>query len=541
MLETDVLVIGGGLAGLTAAWSLKLPRGMKTMVLATGAGASPYVHGFNIPLDSHDSPERFLQDTLKSGYYQGDPALAEALCGDSPKLPEFLENLGISLDRKGGEYALLRPLGASVPRVASAGNHTGAVIMKKLRSQLAADTGVQFYDGLRALRLFTENGAVQGVLAYDTAKKDFTCIRTKAVILATGGFCNIFPFSTNSSDIGGDGIAMAYLAGAPLVDMEFIQFEPSVALFPEPIRGKGMITTLFYEGAVLLNGNKERFMLNYGPNGEKVDKDILAYAIYQEARKSPSPHGGVWFDASGVPAQDLREAYPMYVKRYADVGIDITKEAFEVGCAPHTSLGGVKITPSGATAVRGLFACGEVTGGLHGANRIGGNAGLETLVFGMRAGEIAGGYLTGFADDYRLPDSVLEEWAEQEAFPKLPASEHIPLQELRDQMEKILEQDLNVARNSAGLRRGLEELNLLSEKLPRRATDPGAAFERLHLENDLYTARLAVTAALEREGSVGCHIREDSVQETQRYHVELHRTPQEIFAEKKYLERDDGT
>ncbi len=540
MMETDALVIGGGLAGLTAAWSLKLPHGMKTMVLATGAGASPYVHGFNIPLDPCDSPEQFLQDTMKSGYYQGDPMLAEALCGDSPKIPGFLEELGIDLDRKGGEYALLRPLGASVPRVASAGNHTGAVIMKKLRGRLEAESGVQFYEGLRALRLYTENGAVQGVLAYDTVQKKFTCIRAKAVILAAGGFCNIFPFSTNSSDIGGDGIAMAYLAGAPLVDMEFIQFEPSVALYPKQVRGKGMITTLFYEGAVLLNGKKERFMLDYGPKGERVDKDVLAYAIYQEVQKNPSPHGGVWFDATGVPAQTLQEAYPMYVKRYADVGIDITKEPFEVGCAPHTSLGGVEIAPTGATLVRGLFACGEAVGGLHGANRIGGNAGLETLVFGRRAGETAAAYLSGFADDYRLQDSVLEEWTEQTAFPNRPSTEMVTVQEIRSRMEKALEQDLNVARSRAGLRRGLEELDFLSDALPQQAMDPESAYEQLRLENDLYTARLAFTAALERKSSAGCHIREDAEPETQRYRVELRRTPQGVSAEKKYLERDDG-
>ena len=539
MLKTDALVIGGGLAGLTAAWSLKLHHGLKTTVLSTGAGASPYVHGFNIPLDPQDSPERFLQDTLKSGYYQGDPALAEALCGDSPKLLGFLEDLGVTLDRKGGAYALLRPLGASVPRVASAGNHTGAVIMKKLKDQLNAEAGVQFYN-LRALRLCTENGSVQGVLAYDASKKEFTCIRTKLVILATGGFCNIFPFSTNSSDIGGDGIAMAYLAGAPLVDMEFIQFEPCVALYPNQVRGKGMITTLFYEGAVLLNGENERFMMKYGPNGEKVDKDILAHAIYKETLKSPSPHGGVWFDATGVPEKDLSEAYPMYVKRYAEAGIDIAKEAFEVGCAPHTSLGGVKISPSGTTAVQGLFACGEIIGGLHGANRIGGNAGLETLVFGIRAGETAREYLSGLADDYRLPDPEIEEWARQTAFSGSPASKSADLPELRERMEKALDRNLNVVRSGSGLKDGLDEINTILEILPRQSASPEAAFEKLRLENDLYTSKLAITAALERKGTTGCHIREDSVQEERRYRTELCRTPQGIFVEKKYLERDDG-
>jgi fumarate reductase (CoM/CoB) subunit A len=531
LIRKDAVIIGGGLAGLTAARSLELSDGMSLAVLAPGTGASPYVHGFNIPLHEADSVACFINDTLKSGYYQSESQLVDILCSESLNLPSLLETFGIRFDRgEDGGYKLLRPLGASWPRVASVGNTTGVTIMKRFRAELAARENVTFYNTLRAMRLIMgDEGVANGVLAYDTKRQSWVCLKAKVVILASGGFGNIFPFSTNTDDIGGDGIAMAYEAGVPLVDLEFVQFEPSAAVYPQSLRGKGMITTLFYEGAVLRNTGGERFMLQYGPTGEQVDKDRLSQAIYREIRAGRgTAHDGVFFDATGVGRARLDKSYQLYVKRYADCGIDLAAEPVEIAPAPHTTLGGVAIAPDCSTKLSALFACGEVVGGIHGANRIGGNAGLETLVFGGRAGKAAGRYLSGMdrtpmssqAWKTRL-DELLNFVSSQEKKELLTAKRMV---ELRTRMEQLLSGSLNVVRCAADLQPAVAGLGEMLAGLDYTAVkDNGPElYRKLRLHNDLTTAYLLALAALERIESVGCHVRTDSVSESgERYRIQI--------------------
>ncbi|NCB06422.1 MAG: FAD-binding protein, partial [Clostridia bacterium] len=320
-----------------------------------------------------------------------DPSLASALCGDARTVFDELQQLGLCFNRDGEQYQALRPLGASYPRVVSIGNETGAAALKKLRELLNGQ--VTELAGTRAVRLLTSGGRVCGALALDQRKKEWLTLPARAVILACGGFCGVYPMSTNKRGSGGDGVAMAYEVGAKLCDMEFIQFEPSGAVWPSSLVGTSMITTLFFEGAVLRNRSGERFMLRYGEDGERVGKDVLARRIAEEiAAGQGTEHGGVYFDATGVGAERLKRDYAMYVERYGRVGIDLSAQPIELAPMPHTSLGGVRIDADGRTTVEGLFACGEVTGGLHGANRIGGSAGLETFVFGRRAGRSAAQY-----------------------------------------------------------------------------------------------------------------------------------------------------
>ncbi len=495
-METGVLIIGGGLSGLTAAWETGAER--PVALLLDGGGASPYIHGFSLPQGPGDSPDLLLEDTCRSGRFQNDPALAEKLAGGSLTVPDLLRRLGVSLDREAdGSLSLLHPLGASVPRVASAGNHTGAVLMGRLRERLAARGNVHFCGGYRALRLFTDSAGVTGALAYDRTQNRFVRIRAEAVVLACGGFCGIFPFSTNTADIGGDGIAMAYLAGAAVRDLEFIQFEPCVGLSPAGVRGKGMITTLFYEGACLRNRAGERF-LAASPERERLDKDVLSWKIFREIDKgNGTAGGGVWFDAAAVGRERLKEAYPAYLERYAAYGIDLAAEPVEVAPAPHTSLGGVAISADCSTTLPGLFACGEVAGGVHGANRLGGNAGLETMVFGMTAGRSAGRYSRKEAgilrEDFHLPF--------------LPAEAR---DKIRRRMERELSKNLGVIRQETGLCHALLVLEeLLGQFSPSGDGGPLEYYETLRLQNDLQTAFLLARAALARRESCGCHIRQD--------------------------------
>ncbi len=495
-METGLLIIGGGLAGLTAAWAAGPEK--PVTLLMDGGGASPFIHGFSLPEGPGDSPELLFEDTRRSGRFQNDPALAEKLAEGGPAVQELLKELEISLDREAdGSLSLLRPLGASAPRVASAGNHTGAVLMGKLRERLTVRGNVCFCSGFRALRLLTDSGGITGALAYDRTRNRFVRIKAKAVILACGGFCGIFPFSTNTADIGGDGIAMAYLAGAAVRDLEFIQFEPCVGLSPAGARGKGMITTLFYEGACLRNRAGERF-LGASPEGERLDKDVLSWKIFREIDKgNGTSGGGVWFDAAAVGRERLKEAYPAYLERYAACGIDLANEPVEVAPAPHTSLGGVAIGTDCSTTLPGLFACGEIAGGVHGANRLGGNAGLETMAFGMTAGRSAGRYsrknVGPLGENFQLP--------------VLPAEAR---EKIRRRMERELSKNLGVIRQETGLCHAILVLEeLLEQFAPNEDGEPLEYYETLRLQNDLQTAFLLARAALARRESCGCHIRQD--------------------------------
>lgn len=498
-LQTECLILGGGLSGWMAARECAA-AGLDTCLLEDGMGASPWVHGFNAPVHPEDSTECFLQDTLKSGQGLSTPALAQTLCGDAKMIFDELCRMGFSFNREGNGYQLLRPLGASHPRVASIGNETGVAILQVLREQLAHQ--VQDLHGARAVRLLKQDGQVCGAVAFDTENQEWLAISARAVVLACGGYCGIFPVSTNKRDSGGDGIGMAWEAGARLCDMEFIQFEPSAAVWPPAVIGSGMITTLLFEGAVLRNRDGERFMLRYGPEGEQVGKDVMARRIAAEvAAGKGTEHGGVYFDATAVGRERLETGYSMYVERYRAVGIDLATEWIELGPAPHTSLGGVCIDESCRTTLPGLFACGEVIGGLHGANRIGGNAGLETLVFGRRAGQAASAYAQGLSTGVQASVSPVEYGHESCAQ---------ALQSLRDTMRQALQKGLGAVREALSLQdcvRDLEWCMVQVESL--KGQDAQEEFLRLRLVNDLTAALLTAKAALARCDTLGCHTRSD--------------------------------
>lgn len=523
-----VLIVGKGLTGLTAAWNLlekKEQKQVQIEIISDGSGASPYVHGFNVPLHQNDTVEIFKNDTMQGGYGLSNPSLVDCLCEDSVSVPDMLETLQISLEKKDGEYKLLKPLGSTWPRVTGSGNHTGAEIMNRLNSLLNNREDVHFTPSARVLRLDVREGKIRGAVLWDKSKEQFEYREADVIMLASGGFCGIYPFSTNTSDSGGDGIAMAYEAGAMLTDMEFIQFEPSVALYPEGVRKKSVITTMFYEGAVLRNGKNERFMKSEGSEdlGECVGKDALAKAIYKEMQEgTPTEHGGVYFDATGVGIEKLTESYASYVDRYKKVGVDISKEPFEIAPGAHTSLGGVVVGTNGETNIKGLFAAGEVIGGLHGANRVGGNAGLETLVFGKRTADGMHTYLAEMDDK----EQNKEAYHGAERIRSLLGEdnhESIEIGEIlniRTKMEQLLQKNLFVIRNGVDLE---DTVSLLDEmkNYVRTHYCYEYPFEKVRLENDLICASLLANAALARTESVGCHVRKDSTDGNWKYHVML--------------------
>ena len=409
-----MLVIGGGLAGWRAA-EAAAKAGASVALVANGAGNSPDIHALNVPVRPDDSPERFLEDTLRSGRGGCDPALAETLCREAPALAaEF------PFDREAdGSYALLQPVGCSVPRCVTIGHRIGAWALDRLRAELEGKVAVAGGRVEKLARL--PDGAFEAEASSTLDSSRFK-VRASAVVLATGGWCAKYDFSDNPSELQGDGIGLAQSLGAAVRDMDCIQYEPTVALAPEAVRRVPVITTMLHEGATFRNRDGAEFLAD-----KHANKDELSRAIFAEIEagrgvpvpgdgglESASPLAsaserggglqtavndegafGVWFDATGVPAEILRTRYADTVRRYAAAGVDITREPMLVAPAPHTSLGGVvidgrcRVLDASGAPVPGLYAAGEVTGGVHGFNRIGGNAGTEVLVFGRIAGEEA--------------------------------------------------------------------------------------------------------------------------------------------------------
>ena len=458
----------------------------KVILLADGGGASPYIHGINIPLAEEDSVACFMDDTLKSGRYQNQKPLVEKLCAESLGLKDEFP-----FDKTENGYALLKPLGSTHPRVAGIQGRTGVHILKEIEKTRQ----FEIFRHTRAMELLVIDGRVSGARCFDTRKGQWFTIAAKAVVLACGGFGRIFPFSTNSADIGGDGIAMAYQAGAELCDMEFIQFEPTVAVSPESIKGKSIITTMLYEGAVIRNKDGVRFM------DEQVNKDVLSKRILQEIRKGGgTENGGVYFDMTAVGKEILLTKYHDYYKRYANVGVYITETPVEIAPGSHTTLGGVTINTNCETTVPGLFACGEVTGGLHGANRLGGNAGLEVLIFGKTTVICAAAYAQA------LKQTPVE----------IPAEGDTPFDDtlLRARLKAAVELGLNVIRNQTDSMSALNEV----EQILQAVSGFENSFSAVRLRHDTLTAKIALSCAIERKESIGCHIRDDIVlQETQPY------------------------
>ncbi len=470
---TDVLIIGSGLAGLRSA-EVCANNGLDVTVICNGAGASPFVHGISVPLQQGDSPTLFYNDTLKSGYYHNDKKLVKVLCEQSLSLlNEF------SFDKIGEDYDLLKALGSSLPRVAFVNKNTGATIIKNIETKAK----YKKLNYVRAYELIKHGDSVRGAKCFDVKKNKHFQIHSKAVILACGGFGGIFPFSTNSKDIGGDGVAMSYNVGATLKDLEFIQFEPTVAVSPTPVVGKSIITTMLYEGAVIKNKHGKRFM------NERQDKDALSLGIYREISKGlGTENAGVYYDMTGVDKTLLTDKYINYYNRYKQVGVDISTTPVEIAPAPHTTMGGVAIDQNCQTTINGLFACGEVTGGLHGANRLGGNAGLEVLIFGKLAGKNCAKFVK--ENDFEVIDDTA---TFDDVF--------IDTTDLESAVHTLAYESLNVVKNRSKMKTALKTCNKLLSKIESNAIT--GSYNLIRVKNDLTTIKLVLETCLLRTYSVG--------------------------------------
>ncbi len=421
-IDHDVLVIGAGGAGLRAAIAAteaglsvglvcKSLLGKAHTVMAEGGIAAALGN-----VDPQDNWQVHFADTLRGGQMINDYRMVEIFAREAPDRVLELERWGGLFDRTADGKILQRPFGAhTYRRLCHVGDRTGLELIRTLQDK-AVHSGVTVHMEMTLTRLLTDAERIAGAFGYRREDGQPVLFRTKAVVLATGGWGKVYKVTSNSWECTGDGCAMAYEAGAELMDMEMVQFHPTGMVWPPGVRGILVTEAVRGEGGILLNANGERFMQRYDPKKmELSSRDVVSRSIYKEVQAGRgSPHGGAFLHISHRGAEFIKKKLPsMYDQFLTLAEIDITKSPMEVAPTIHYVMGGVRVEAgTGATTVPGLFAAGEVAAGLHGANRLGGNSLSDLLVFGKRAGEHAAVY----ARDLRtvpVPDErqAAEEWS----------------------------------------------------------------------------------------------------------------------------------
>jgi succinate dehydrogenase flavoprotein subunit len=547
--EFDVVVVGAGGAGLRAAIEASA-QGAKTglicksllgkahTVMAEGGIAAAMGN-----VIAEDSWEVHFRDTMRGGKMLNNWRMAQIHAQEAPDRVYELEQWGALFDRTEDGRILQRNFGGHrFARLAHVGDRTGLEMIRTLQ-QHAVHQGMDVFMECTVIRLLKDGDRISGVLAYRRETGAFLVLKAKAVVLATGGIGKAWKVTSNSWEYTGDGHALALWAGADLIDMEFVQFHPTGMVWPPSVRGILVTEGVRGEGGVMLNSNDERFMFNYIPDmfraetaetveeaeewyrdkrsgrrtPELLPRDEVARAINAEVKEGRgTPHGGVWLDiASRLSEADIIKKLPgMYhqFKQLADV--DITKERMEIGPTCHYVMGGVRVDPeTQAATVPGLFAAGEVGGGMHGSNRLGGNSLSDLVVFGRRAGRSAAEYAQGVEGAPAVDDAEISHLAAESLAPfdrdggENPYTVH---QDLQETMQNLV----GIIRTEVELKQALNEIGELEERASKvgieghRQYNPG-----WHLAIDLgpmLTVSETVTkAALERTESRGAHTRSD--------------------------------
>ena len=518
----NVLVIGTGAAGLRAAIAAhqagsevvvigKRRRDDAHTVLAAG--------GINAALgsvDPQDSWQQHFADTLREGYFLADPRVVELMAREAPAAVLELADWGAPFARTPDGRLDQRYFGAHRwRRTCYAGDWTGRAILRTLAAKVA-ELGLAVVDDQYVSRLLVGGGVCFGALAFDLETGERTVFLADAVVLAAGGHTRIWRRSSSRRDENtGDGMYLALRAGCRLQDMELVQFHPTGMVAPEDAAGTLVTEAVRGEGGNLTNALGERFMARYDPERMELSaRDRVALANYTEITQGRGgPNGGVFLDITHLGKDEILERLPRMYRQFLEYQmLDISQQPMEVAPTAHYSMGGVVVDPdTHATDVAGLYAAGEVTAGLHGANRLGGNSLSETVVFGRRAGEAAAGWSA--SRDLQLRDRTVVRAADEELSGLVRHGRQFarPLQRaLRDAMWETC----GVVRDQDGLRRGLDrvaELRELAGQVDVRPTSEGYAdlAHALDLRASLVTAEATLLGALARSESRGAHQRRD--------------------------------
>ena len=521
--EFDVLVIGAGGAGLRAAIEAstlgartglvcKSLLGKAHTVMAEGGIAAALG---NVAPD--DGWRVHFQDTIFSGKYLNNWRMAELHAQEAPDRVRELEQWGGVFDRTPDRKMAQRAFGGhTYRRLVHIGDRTGLELIRTLQDK-AVHQGIEVFMECTITRLLTAGGRVCGAFGYWRANGSYVVFKARAVVLATGGGGKCWEVTSNSWESTGDGHALAYDAGAELVDMEFVQFHPTGMVYPPGVVGLLVTEAVRGEGGLLRNAEGERFMERYDPKRMELStRDVVSRAIYTEVREGRgTEHGGVLLDVTHIPAETIKRKLPSMYEQFLELaGVDITQEPMEIGPTCHYLMGGARVeADTGATSVPGLYGAGECTGGINGANRLGGNSLSDLLVFGRRAGEGATRHANGASEPEVDDLQVAEARDELDGLASGPGEED-PY-ELHSELQATMQSDVGIYRDGPGLTKALERL----EELQRRAENvrsPGGGKKfnpGWHLCRDLrnmLTLSEAVTrAALMREESRGAHSRLD--------------------------------
>ncbi len=563
-LPYDVVVIGAGGSGLRAAIEARLAGkrtaiiskslfGKAHTVMAEGGCAAAMGN-----MNPNDNWMVHFRDTMRGGKFLNNPRMAELHAKEAPDRVYELEAWGALFDRtKDGKISQRNFGGHEYPRLAHVGDRTGLEMIRTLQQKVVAlqqEDAVAQGDPEAMIKVFAETtitrlikdaeGRIAGAFGYIRETGEFVLFQAPTVILATGGIGKTFKVTSNSWEYTGDGNALALLAGAKLINMEFVQFHPTHMVWPMSVRGLLVTESVRGDGGVLRNSEGRRYMFDYVPDvfraqyaeteeeadrwyddpdhnrrpPELLPRDEVARANNAEVKAGRgSPHGGVFLDiASRLPAEEILRRLPSMYHQFKELAdVDITKEPMEVGPAQHYVMGGVEVdADTGESSVPGLFAAGEVSGGMHGSNRLGGNSLSDLLVFGRRAGMGAAEYLERLGPKLPVPDEGEVEAAQAEALAPLERTGGENPYTVHSEVQDTMSNLVGIIRTEAEIRQAMAELDKLGERAASVSAAGGSAYNpgwhmALDMRNIMLMARCVAAAALERQESRGGHTRND--------------------------------
>jgi succinate dehydrogenase / fumarate reductase flavoprotein subunit/fumarate reductase flavoprotein subunit len=524
-VKCDILILGSGGAGLFAAHHAADRHPKLTIIVAAKgligkSGCTRMVQGgYNAVLHPDDSLEKHFKDTVKGGGMLNNQKLAWTLVKDAPERIRELEmKMGCFFDRNPDGTIHQKPFaGQSFDRTVHKGDLTGIEIINRLRDQLFAKENVTCWDEVRGVDLlYSRSGSViAGCLMINLRTGRFIVVEAKAVILATGGGATMFKIAAPSLEKAGDGMAMAYRAGAEFVDMEMMQFHPTGLLAENSQLNGGVLEEgLRGAGGRMYNSLGERFMQKYDPERmERSTRDRVARAAFMEIMAGRgTPLGGVYLDVSHLGRENVLRMFPGMVDRCRDVGRDLSVEPVEVSPTGHFHMGGVTIDEDCRSGIPGLFAAGEDAGGVHGANRLGGNGVADSTVFGGRAGDAAAEYVM-HSPETGISEAQIEAMIARALAPFRNEAGDNPFR-LRKQLKKLMWEKVGLVRSGTGIKEALQELDDLEERALGCRVSGSREYnlawqEALNVVNMTQIARLIATAAYARDESRGSHYRVD--------------------------------
>jgi succinate dehydrogenase / fumarate reductase flavoprotein subunit len=572
--EWDVVVVGAGGAGLRAAIEAR-ERGARTAVICKSLFGKAHtvmaeggIAAAMANANEHDNWQVHFRDTMRGGKFLNQWRMAELHAQEAPDRVWELETWGALFDRtKDGRISQRNFGGHEYPRLAHVGDRTGLELIRTLQQKIVSlqqqdkkETGdyesrLKVFQECTVTRVLKDGNRVSGVFAYERESGRFFVLQAPSVVIATGGIGKSFKVTSNSWEYTGDGHALALLAGAPLLNMEFVQFHPTGMVWPPSVKGILVTESVRGDGGVLRNSEGKRFMFDYVPDvfkekyaeseaegdrwyedpdnnrrpPELLPRDEVARAINSEVKAGRgSPHGGVFLDVSTrMPAEVIKRRLPSMYHQFKELAdVDITAEAMEVGPTCHYVMGGIAVESDTAAArgVPGLYAAGEVAGGMHGSNRLGGNSLSDLLVFGRRAGLHAAEYAAAQAFERPAVDELQVDAAAAEAlrpysaeYPETGAQDARPPENpytLHQELQQAMNDLVGIIRREPEMKQALEKLAELRVRARRAGVEGHRQFNpgwhlALDLRNMLLVSECVARAALERTESRGGHTRED--------------------------------